>query len=231
MREKEIDEILRQAAASSPAPDQALIERVSQSIGASLQPVRPLPPRWVLAIGLMTCCAALAVAGALALGPHGIQGMTPVDIALLFPALAIFLWLAADASVAEMIPGSRRYLLAPIATVAVCLALMIVYLIAFHDFGTRNFVAQGIRCLVAGLVEAIPAALAAWWILHRGFAVNSVAAAIAQGTLAGLAGVGMLELHCPDFEAPHRLLWHTAVVPLSALLAVLLAQAAHRVHR
>jgi hypothetical protein len=28
----------------------------------------------------------------------------------------------------------------------------------------------------------------------------------------------MLELHCPNFEAAHLLVWHMAVVPLSAAL-------------
>jgi hypothetical protein len=45
---------------------------------------------------------------------------------------------------------------------------------------------------------------------------------LAAGTLAGLAGVGMLELHCPNFQATHILVWHTAVVPVSAALGALL---------
>jgi hypothetical protein len=42
------------------------------------------------------------------------------------------------------------------------------------------------------------------------------------GTLAGLAGVTMLELHCPNFEALHVMLWHTAVVPASGAAGALL---------
>ena len=43
------------------------------------------------------------------------------------------------------------------------------------------------------------------------------------GTLAGLAGVTMLELHCANLEAPHVMLWHTAVMPISAAAGALLA--------
>ena len=59
-------------------------------------------------------------------------------------------------------------------------------------------------------------------MLRRGFAVNPPSAGLVAGTLGGLAGVGMLELHCPNFQAAHILAWHTAVVPVSAALGALL---------
>jgi hypothetical protein len=73
------------------------------------------------------------------------------------------------------------------------------------------------------LFHAVPVALASWLLLRRGFAVNAVAAGLAAGTLAGMAGVTMLELHCPNFEALHVMLWHTAVVPVSGAAGALLA--------
>jgi hypothetical protein len=82
----------------------------------------------------------------------------------------------------------------------------------------------GLACLIAGLVNAIPIGLAGWWLLRRGFSVNPKDAAIAAGTLAGLGGILMLELHCPNFQLAHLLVWHTAVVPVSAALAVLLTK-------
>jgi hypothetical protein len=66
-------------------------------------------------------------------------------------------------------------------------------------------------------------ALAGWLLLRRGFAVNFVAAELVTGTLAGLAGVTMLELHCANFQAPHVMLWHTAVMPLSGAAGALSA--------
>ena len=44
-----------------------------------------------------------------------------------------------------------------------------------------------------------------------------------MGTLAGLAGVTMIELHCANFQALHVMLWHTAVILLSAVTGALLA--------
>jgi len=79
-------------------------------------------------------------------------------------------------------------------------------------------------CLTAGLLHAIPAALASRLILRRGFAVNAVAAGLVSGTLAGLAGVTMLELHCANLEALHVMLWHTAVIPVSGAAGALLGR-------
>ena len=92
----------------------------------------------------------------------------------------------------------------------------------FRDYSTDHFFSAGIACLLTGLLHAIPAGLLSWLMLRHGFAVNAASAGLVAGTLGGLAGVGMLELHCPNFQAAHILVWHTAVVPVSAALGALL---------
>ena len=223
MRDGEIDEILKQAAQAPHDVDPAVLERVARSIGSSLRPVRPLPPAWVLAGGLVLICAFVALAGAARLGLYGMQRLSVLERALIFPALCILIWLAATACVSEIIPGSRRRVAPGFLLGAGSLALLAVFTVLFRDYRTDRFVSQGVACLTAGLLHAIPAALASWLILRRGFAVNSVAAGLAVGTLAGLAGVTMLELHCANFQALHVMLWHTAVVPLSGAAGALLS--------
>jgi hypothetical protein len=74
---------------------------------------------------------------------------------------------------------------------------------------------------VIGVLHAIPAGLLSWLVLRRGFAVNFESAGLMAGTLGGLAGVGLLELHCPNFQATHILVWHTAVLVVSGALGAL----------
>jgi hypothetical protein len=105
------------------------------------------------------------------------------------------------------------------------LALLGVFALLFRDYQVSHFVSVGMKCLITGTIHAIPAGLLSWLLLRRGFAVNSVSAGLAAGALAGLAGVGVLELHCVNFQAAHVLVWHTAVVPLSAALGALMAWA------
>jgi hypothetical protein len=224
--DKEIDEILKQSAQAPGEVDRALLDRVARSIGSSLGPVRPVPPAWVLAGGLVPICAAVAVAGAARSGFNGIQKLSVLERALIFPALGILMCLAATALVTEMIPGSRRRVAPGFLPGAGSLALLAVFAVLFRDYRTDRFVSQGVVCLTAGLLCAIPAALASWLLLRRGFAVNPPGAGLVAGTLAGLAGVAMLELHCPNFQALHVLLWHTAVIPVSGAAGALVVWAA-----
>jgi hypothetical protein len=168
------------------------------------------------------------VAGAARLGLYGIQNLSALEDALIFPVLGILMCLAAMALAGEMIPGSRRRVAPGFLLGAGSLALLAVFAMVFRDYGTERFVSQGVACLTAGLLHAIPVALASWLLLRRGFAVDSIAAGVVAGTLAGLAGLTMLELHCPNFEAPHVMLWHTAVMPLCGSAGALLARMGRR---
>jgi len=223
MKDLNIDEILERAAQARHPVDPALLARVSTSIAASLRPVRPLASASTLAWVLLALTTAIAVVSALALGPLGIQKLSGAEIGTIFPVLGIFTWLAAQVCVAEMTPGSV------ISNPAMrLLTLLVIWLavdaIFFHDYGMNLFLPQGIPCLRAGLIVAMPTGIAAWLVLRRGFAVDRSAAGLSAGTLAGLAGLIMLEIHCPNFHAMHVMVWHTAVVPLSALAGFIVAR-------
>ena len=221
MKDREIDEILRQAGQAPPV-DPALLDRIAGAIQPTMRPVRPLPPRWILTAGLFAICGAIALAGAARLGFAGIQKLGLGRSLPIFAVLAILTWLAATAWTAAMIPGSRR-LTSPTALLgAACVVLLGVFALLFRDYTTEDFLHQGLACLGAGLLHAVPAGLAGWLLLRRGFAVNPIAAGLSAGILAGLCGVSMLELHCPNFEAFHIMLWHTAVIPISGAAGALL---------
>jgi len=218
VKDREIDDILKKAAPASLDLDPLVLERIGVSIKSSLGPVRPLPPVWLMTAGLILVCAAVSLAGAARMGFFGFARMSLLERALVFPALGLLGCLAAVSFVHQMIPASRRRV-SPGALLALgSAALLAVFAYLFRDYHTKDFVSAGIACLRTGLVHAIPAGLLCWLVLRRGFAVNAVSAGLIAGTLGGLAGVGMLELHCPNFEAAHILVWHTAVVPVSAAL-------------
>lgn len=225
MNDREIDEALGSAARNSDGVQAALLERIAGSIKPSLRLVRPLPATLTLATGLFLICAVVAIAGAVRAGFYGIEKMGLLERGLIFATLGILLWIAAVEFVGEMIPGSRLRVSPGALVVISCMVLLGVFGLLFRDYRTDHFLAAGIVCLGTGLLHAIPAALAGWWLLRRGFAVNSIAAGLAGGMLGGLAGVTMLELHCSNFEALHVLLWHTAVVPLSGAVGALTAWA------
>jgi hypothetical protein len=222
VKDEEIDEVLKKAAQASQDLDPLVLERIGDSIKLSLHPVRPLPPGWLMALGLVLVCAAVSLAGAARLGFFGVAKMNLLERSLVFPALGLLACLAAVSFVHQMIPASRLRV-SPGALLALSsVALLAVFADLFRDYHTDHFFSAGIACLLTGLLHAIPAGLLCWLMLRRGFAVNPASAGLVAGTLGGLAGLGMLELHCPNFQAAHILVWHTAVVPISAALGALL---------
>ena len=224
MSDREIDEILRKAAVPVPDVEAALLKRVADSIQPSMRQVRPLPRTWVLAGGLVLICTAVALAGAARAGFKGFEKMNLLERALIFSTLGILAWVAATEFVNEMIPGSRRRISASGLLGLGSVVLVVVFALLFHDYHTEHFISVGLVCLVTGVLHAIPAGLLSWLVLRRGFAVDFVSAGVVAGTLAGLAGVGLLELHCPNFQAIHILVWHTAVLVVSAALGALVGR-------
>jgi hypothetical protein len=225
VRDGEIDEVLKKAAGRAPEIEASLLRRVADSIQPSMRRVRPLPRTWMLAGGMVLTCAAVALAGAARSGFNGFEKMDLLERALIFATLGILAWVAGTEFVNEMIPGSRRRITACWLLGVVSVMLVGVFALLFHDYHTERFVSVGVICLVTGVLHAIPAGLLSWLVLRRGFAVNSVSAGLVAGTLAGLAGVGLLELHCPNFQAIHILVWHTAVLVVSGGLGALVGAA------
>jgi len=228
MRDEEVDKVLQNASRIAPQVDAGLLKRIADSINPSLRPVRPLPPTWVLTGGMTLICAAVAVVAAACTGFFGIGKLGLWERVLIFATLGILVWLAGREFVSQLIPGSRQYL-SPGALLAIgCAALLGVFALVFRDYRTDHFISAGVACLLTGLLLAIPAAFLSWLLLRRGFAVNPLAAGLAGGLLAGLSGVVMLELHCANFQALHVVVWHTAVLPLSAAAGALVGLALRR---
>jgi hypothetical protein len=221
MKDEEIDDFLTRAARAPYDLKPETLQRVADSIKPSLRSVRSLPPTWVMAGGLVLVCAAVSLVGAARAGFFGFAKMDLLERLLVFPALVILVWLAATEFVHAMIPGSLRRISPGALLGFASVALLAVFAFLFRDYQTDHFFSIGIVCLLAGFLHAIPAALLGWLLIRRGFAVNSILAGLVAGVLGGLAGVGMLELHCPNFQAAHVLVWHTAVVPLSAAAGAL----------
>ena len=228
MNDRDIDEVLRKTAEVPHVVKPALLQRIAGSLEPSLRPVRPMLPSWALTLGLVLIGAAVALAAALRAGFYGLEKMDLLERALIFSALFFVAYAAATEFVSAMIPGSRRRVSSGNLLGFSVLILLGVFGLLFHDYHTEHFFSAGIVCLVTGVLHAIPVGLLGWLLLRRGFAVNAIAAGLVGGTLAGLAGIALLELHCANFQAFHILVWHTAVVPVSAALGALLARTLRR---
>ncbi len=215
MNDREVDKLLNGAKVPQ-GPREEILGRIAESIAGSMRPVRPLPPQWMLTGGVALICALVALAGAAGMRFSGIAKMSVLERGTVFSVLGILVLVAASELVSAMIPGSRRRFPSGVLLLVTSLCLAAVLALCFRDYRTTHFVHAGLVCLAIGVVHAIVAGLLSWLVLRRGFAVDAVSAGLAAGTLAGLAGVGMLELHCPNFQTAHVLVWHLGVLLVSA---------------
>lgn len=219
MRNADVDERLDQAARAPHALPLGLLERIVDSVGPPVPPVRPLASTKVLSAGLFLIVAAVALLGAARVGFQGVEALSLLQRLMIFGTLVLLVALVAARTVCEWIPGSAIPVTGPAMLAAATGALLFVFALLFHDYSMAQFASAGLNCLLAGLLHAAVAAPLLWWLLlRRGYAVNALSAGLVAGVLAGLAGVSLLELHCTKLEAPHVLLWHTLVVPFSAMI-------------
>lgn len=208
-------------------PDPDAIARVTAQIVGSLQPVRPVASLRVFTAGLVVAWAVIAWAGAARSGFGGYLAFSGMERAVIYLTLAIFAGVAAQLFASEMVPGSGRRIGPVWLTTAVSLGMILEFALFFRNYDRSGFVPEGLACLGNGLLHAIPVGLAAWILLRRGFAVQPVSAGVAAGLLAGLGGLGLLELHCPNLKLMHRAVWHVAVVPVSGAFGGILGWLSH----
>jgi|SRR5271165_3188072 len=215
MTPSDFDDILSRADAES-VVDPSVVERAKRSILESLQPVRPLPPSWMIAGALLAVLVAVSFLGVASLGAYGVRKLSAVDRAAIFAALGAAGCFAAIAIAREMRPAGGRRIGGWVLGIAT-FGMLSMFALLFQSYGMQDFVKQGVPCLVAGLSFAILASAGMLFILRRGYVLNMAAAGLAAGTLAGVTGLSVLELHCANLRAIHVMVWHVAVVVLSGV--------------
>lgn len=232
MKPDEMDRIIEQAAGRIAAheEDSRVVENVESLLLKDLRPVRPLASVWWFSALLVGLFAFFAILSGSVLGLHGIRALSPSQMAWIFSALLGTAMIAAVASAREMRPASgvRFGYFVPVIANAL---FLIVFATLLTGYGMQNFVAEGIPCLVAGLSVSLPTAVAIALILRRGFILDWKKAGTVGGTLAGLAGLGMLELHCANLKAIHVMAWHVAVVVVSGTAGFAFGWTADRFRR
>jgi hypothetical protein len=194
--------------------------RAEAAILRDLRPVTPLASPWLYILILLLLFAAAAVDSAAILGMAGLRALSPAQRVLIFAALCGVASVAAVACARQMRPASGRNL-AVFAWVLAPSLLAPVFALLLSGYDPLHFVHEGIPCLVAGLSIAIPTGLAVSVLVSRGFVLDWSVAGLAAGVLGGLAGVAMLEMHCPNLKAIHVIVWHMAVVVVSGALGYL----------
>lgn len=213
------------------APGAAVIERIEKGVTGDLKPVKALPPSGYFFAAFAAIFLAIAASGVAWMRAYGFDAMSRGQRAAIFATLGASAALLAYSLVVQMVPGGRNRVRPALVPVGLFVIASLVVAAIFQIRSEAHFVANGVACLKAGVLVAIPAAILFWTILRRGAILTPRATGAAVGMLAGLVGTSVLEMHCPNLNMWHILIWHLAPALVGAVAGLALGWMGERVPR
>jgi hypothetical protein len=213
--ERLVRELGKGGQAGQPSPEQ--LHRIKSTLLADLNPAKPLPPANVLVLALMFILVVIAAVGGAALGIAGWTALSLLQKITVFTALAAGAGALACTTARLMVPGTRLTR-SPYLYVFAVLGLMAAVCITLFDpHEESTFVSTGLVCLRIGLECTVSATVLFWLLLRRGAILNPILMGATAGALAGLSGLAVLELFCPNLNEYHILVWHLGSVLVSTV--------------
>jgi hypothetical protein len=212
-------------------PSESLLRRIQSGILKDLKPICPLAPPRILVFGCAIIFLSVVAVGALLLGMNGWGALSLVQRIVVFLTLAASAALLAISLVRQMVPGSKQAVAPAVLLVAILVVLLMVIAITFRSQRESAYIAGGLLCMKNGLAFSAPAAILLWFILRRGAILYPKLIGAIAGGLAGLAGLSVLEINCPNLNAFHILIWHEGVLVISSLGGALLGATVKSIQR
>jgi hypothetical protein len=199
------------------APSTAVLEQIERSMTTDLRPVRPMASPRHFAAAFAGIVVAGLIAGAYVGGTLGLNAMSSLQAWIMFGGLTIATGVLIQSLVSHLAPGARHLFPPKLIPAAVLLALAAI-ICAFFTFQYEpHFLERGWSCLRVGTPIALLSVIPFWLLLRRGALLSPTVTGTATGLLAGLVGTSVLEVHCPNFDAWHRLVSHLGVATIGAL--------------
>ena len=205
-----------------PRPSESLLRRIQGGILRDLKPIRPLASSRILLFWCAIIFLSVVAVGTLLLGTNGWNALSILQRIVVFVTLAASAALLAISMVRQMAPGSKHAVPPAVLPVAILVVLMLVITAMFRSQPESAFLRNGAMCMKNWLKYSIPAAFLLWLILRRGAVLYPKLTGAGAGGLAGVAGLSVLELNCPNLNAFHILVWHAGVVAVSSMGGALL---------
>jgi len=198
-------------------PSESGVRLIHGSLLRDLRPVRPLAPSSAFLAGFAISFLAVAVVGSIQLHAYGWNVLSVSAKIVVLASLALGAGALALSMARQMRPGSKYSVSPNLLPAGVLLLVAAAMMAVFHSREEEAFVSSGLRCLSSGLKCAIPGAVLTWLWLRRGAAQSPRLMGATTGGFAGLIGVTVLEVHCPNLNLYHILVWHLGVLLLSVL--------------
>jgi len=211
MTNREIDQILASRTSAVPTADR--VKAIENFIEADLKPVRPLAPEslylaFLAGVFVVACLASFYFIP----GVNGWKVLSNLQRPAVFAPLLLSAGVLAFFLVRQMTPGAAHTRDTAAWGAGLLLLLAVLVAVLFRPQPESTFLADNVTCFIGGMKFAIPAGVATGLVLIRGAGLMPRLAGAAAGALAGLAGLAVLEIHCPILNVYHIVVAHISVV-------------------
>lgn len=216
-----------------PVPPDRL-KQIEAALVADLKPVRPLASDGAYLAGLAGIFIAICITGVYALGQQGWHALSEFQKAAVFLPLAATIAILAFSTVRQMRPAARFARSSALVSGTLFIVLLLMMAAVFHPAPETGFIRTCLICFRTGLTYAIPAAFFFALLLWRGAALSPALTGAVAGGLAGLVGLTVLEIQCPNLNVYHIVVGHVSVTLVCVVLgavfsSVTLRNAGHRI--
>lgn len=188
--------------------------KIRAGLGGSLQPVRVLPSRRVLALELAAIFALGSVAVTALLDKAGLHLMSWAQIGWMTGIFAAAAVLFSFAVAGWMIPGTLQRLPFGWKVALSGIGIMAGFARLFPWRAPAAFVSEGWPCALmeAGIaVVALPVLVV---LARRGARFSSAELGASLASLAALLALVPLQFQCMFLQAPHLLVWHFGIAAM-----------------
>lgn len=217
-----LESILQSSDNADPAVHEA-VARIEALVLPELKPVQPLPSPSRRTF-LLACIAVTVIAAIiLRISAHGWDRMTSFQAWATFGTVAISMIMTASAVSTQMVPGAKQWIRPLPFMLAAVMSLPLVAVLLFPSVYDSHFAFNAIRCWLIGTACALVTAPLLWLVLRQGFPLAPRQLFALAGLFSGLAGIAVLELHCPLMNAMHKAVGHGAVAVTAALAGAAIA--------
>ena len=210
------------------------LKQIEAALVTDLKPVRPLASDGAYLAGFAGIFIAVCVIGVYILGQQGWRALSELQKLAVFLPLAAITAVLAFSTVQQMRPAARYARLSALVSGMLFILLLIIMAAIFHPAQEAGFIRTALNCFRTGMTYAIPAAFFFALLLLRGAALSPALTGATAGGLAGLVGLTVLEIQCPNLNLYHILVGHVSVTLICVLLgivfsSVILRNAGHRI--
>jgi hypothetical protein len=199
------------------------LKQIEAALIADLKPVRPLASTGFYFTAFAGIFVAVCIIGCYMAGEHGWHALSELQRLAVFVPLIATSALLAFSLVLQMRPAAKHARASGLLSVIIFVLLLPIMAVLFQPVQESAFVRNGLVCFRTGMVFAIPAAFLFSLILLRGAALSPLLTGATAGGLAGLVGLSILEIHCPNLNVYHIVVWHVSVVLVCMIAGLVLS--------